>query len=206
MKLRTIGMTGVLSLAGLGLVGAGAHAVFTQNTTSAQTINAGAMNVQLALTSYGTPATTLTLPATVPEGSTFTTGDQTVYIENYSNISVNAVSGSFGANIGNGLFNELNVCAVSSAGYVIYNGSLPGAYGNTYTIDSSPIAAYAGGLPGQGYYTVNYYAGTVTTGCGSGVAGDYVGTFASGTSTSNTLDASAEGLSVTPTVTVTYNG
>ena len=47
MKLRTIGMTGVMSLAGLGLVGAGAHAVFTQNTTSRQTITAGTMHVTL---------------------------------------------------------------------------------------------------------------------------------------------------------------
>jgi len=48
MKLNKIAMTGVMSLAGLGLVGAGAHAVFTQNTTSAQTLTAGTMNVTLS--------------------------------------------------------------------------------------------------------------------------------------------------------------
>ena len=41
MKLRSVAMTGVLSLAGLGLVGAGAHAVFTTSTASNQTVTAG---------------------------------------------------------------------------------------------------------------------------------------------------------------------
>ena len=39
MKLKTVAMTGVLSLAGLGLIGVGAHAAFTTSTTSAQQIN-----------------------------------------------------------------------------------------------------------------------------------------------------------------------
>ena len=41
MKFKTIAMTGVMSLAGLGLIGAGAHAVFTTTTASSQTINVG---------------------------------------------------------------------------------------------------------------------------------------------------------------------
>jgi hypothetical protein len=31
MKLKAVALTGVMSLAGLGLIGAGAHAVFTTN-------------------------------------------------------------------------------------------------------------------------------------------------------------------------------
>ena len=43
MKFRTVAMTGVMSLAGLGLVGAGAHAVFTQ-TTKPPGSNGGLLN------------------------------------------------------------------------------------------------------------------------------------------------------------------
>jgi|GEM_PF-1124110 hypothetical protein len=57
MKLNKIAMTGVLSLAGLGLVGAGAHAVFTSSTTSIQTVSAaGAPNVTLSATCAPNPA------------------------------------------------------------------------------------------------------------------------------------------------------
>ena len=38
-------MTGALSVAGLGLIGIGAHAVFTTSTNSVQTVNAGTLDV-----------------------------------------------------------------------------------------------------------------------------------------------------------------
>ncbi|MGA9076777.1 MAG: MBG domain-containing protein [Acidimicrobiales bacterium] len=41
MKLRSVALVGVMSLAVLGLIGTGAHAVFTTSTTSSQTITAG---------------------------------------------------------------------------------------------------------------------------------------------------------------------
>ena len=41
-------MTGVMSLAGLGLIGAGAHAAFNTTTTSNQTVSAGTLGVVLS--------------------------------------------------------------------------------------------------------------------------------------------------------------
>ena len=41
MKLKTVALTGVVSLAVLGLIGSGARAVFTTSTTSRQSITAG---------------------------------------------------------------------------------------------------------------------------------------------------------------------
>ena len=41
MKLRSVALIGVVSLAVLGLIGVGAHAVFTTSTTSGQSITAG---------------------------------------------------------------------------------------------------------------------------------------------------------------------
>jgi hypothetical protein len=41
MKLRSVALVGIASLAALGLIGVGAHAVFTASTTSSQTITAG---------------------------------------------------------------------------------------------------------------------------------------------------------------------
>jgi len=44
-KIRTIATVGEMSIAALGLVGAGAHAVFTTITSSTQTIIAGTPSV-----------------------------------------------------------------------------------------------------------------------------------------------------------------
>ena len=53
MKLRTVPMVVVvMSIVGLDLIGVGAHATFTQNTTSAQTITAGTWGVTLSGSSW----------------------------------------------------------------------------------------------------------------------------------------------------------
>lgn len=44
-SLRNLALTGALSIAGLGLIGVGAHAVFTTSTQSSQTIAAGTLDV-----------------------------------------------------------------------------------------------------------------------------------------------------------------
>jgi hypothetical protein len=41
MKLRSVALVGIVCVAALGLIGVGAHAVFTTSTTSRQTITAG---------------------------------------------------------------------------------------------------------------------------------------------------------------------
>ena len=45
MKIKSVAMIGVMSLAGLGLIGAGAHAAWTTNTSSAQQVTAGTITV-----------------------------------------------------------------------------------------------------------------------------------------------------------------
>ncbi len=130
MKLKTIAMTGVLSLAGLGLIGAGAHAQFTQTTTSAQTITAGTMNVQLYSSNAagGNYTSYLTLNSYGPVGSTFTTGMQEVQIYNDSDIPVSGVSATFSGTGSSALYNELNVCIEGSLGDVIWQGALKRGY------------------------------------------------------------------------------
>ena len=137
MKLKSIAMTGVMSLAGLGLVGAGAHAVFTQNTVSAQTITAGTMNVTLYSTDAvgGNNTANLALANLGPTGSTFTTGDQLVTITNNAPFVVSEITATPGDTFDSSggptspnsrLAAETYLCEVSS-GEVIYNGLLSAA-------------------------------------------------------------------------------
>ncbi|MGA3352816.1 MAG: SipW-dependent-type signal peptide-containing protein [Acidimicrobiales bacterium] len=206
MKLKTVAMTGVLSLAGLGLIGAGAHAQFTQTTQSTQQIDAGTMNVQLSTLVPGASLSnsnqTLTF-ALSTVGSTFTTGDQLVTITNYSNIPVLEIESTpsdtyNGASTAATAFaGEVYMCEVSS-GTVIYNGALSAAPAQAIT---GSLTAYPG--PGNtDSYSVNFYAGTVTTGCGSATSGAAV----SGTSTAPELLPAAEGGVINPTLTVSYSG
>ncbi len=191
MKLKTVAMTGVLSLAGLGLIGVGAHAAFTTSTTSAQQITAGNISIWLqssnALSGNDSPA--LTLNSYGPVGSTFQTGLQEIQIYNNSDIPVSGVSATFGATGSSALWSELNVCVEGNLGDVIYNGALSAATGTATISDIGPIAP-----SGWSAYYVDYYAGpqTLAGNCGSTSAA--------------ALDNSVLDASVIPTVTVTYNG
>jgi len=62
MKLRSVARVVVVCLAALGLVGAGAHAVFTTSTTSGQTITAGNWGTTPPPTTPTTPTVTITYP------------------------------------------------------------------------------------------------------------------------------------------------
>jgi len=204
-------MVGAMSVAGLGLIGVGAHAVFTQNTVSSQQVTAGTMNVVLSSTAPGvggnnTP--TLTFENFGPTGSSFTTGDQLVTITNDSNISVNEIVSTPGdtydssggpTSANSRLAAEVYLCEVSS-GEVIYNGLLADA--GAQAINGTLTAA-----PGPGNtdnYIVNVYAGTETTACGSVVT---VGAPAVlGLSTAPSLNNDAQGGVINPTMTVSYTG
>jgi hypothetical protein len=140
----------------------------------------------------------LTLNPLGPTGSSFTTGDQTVTITNEGNVGVNEITSTpsdivaAGANNA-ALANEAYLCEVSS-GQVIYNGPLA----------SAPAQAIAGTLnPGDtDSYTVNVYAGSEPTACGAVTT---VGAPAvAGTSTAPSLDNSAQGGVIDPTMTVSY--
>jgi hypothetical protein len=200
MKFRFLAMIGVMSLAGLGLVGAGAHAIFTTSTTSTQNITAGPLSVVLYGPTGnnwgGNGTTSLTLPAVVA-ASSFTTGDQVVTMYNNGAIPASEITEAIGTNYpASALAGELAVCEVSS-GVVIYNGPLSGGL---YT------QAIAGTIAvgGTDTYTINVYAGSETTACGA-VTG--VGSTAvAGTSTAPALDNSVEGESLNVTVTVGYSG
>ena len=199
MKLRTIAMMGVSGVAGLGLIGVGSHAAFTQDTTSNQQISAGTMKVVLSTgpaTSSSGP--TLTLPPVGPTGSSFTTGDHTVTITNESNIPVNEITSTPSDSFAGGAANtaldaESYLCEVSS-NTVIYNGPL-------HSAPAQPIAGtLAAGATDS--YTVNVYAGNEPTACGSVTT---VGAAATaGTSTAPSLNNDAQGGVIDPTLTVSY--
>lgn len=198
MKFKTIAMTGVMSLAGLGLIGAGAHAVFTASATTVQTITAGTPTVvtwaadasngcttqAIALDNPGTCYQVILSTATV--GSTFDTVSD-VGVLNTGNIPVSL--SSIGVTDNNGAFEpELGMCIDGSG--MLYNntlGAFPDLYG-TYTYPT-PVSTLAVGAVGT--YYVDFYAGQASSVCGG--------------SAIPSLTTGAEGGSVTTTVTVTYN-
>jgi predicted ribosomally synthesized peptide with SipW-like signal peptide len=98
MKLRTVAMTGVMSLAALGLVGAGAHAVFTATTTSAQTISAGTLSLVLQATNpgggdvAGYNTNSITFTPQPPVASSFVTAPQLITIYNNGNVTATEIS------------------------------------------------------------------------------------------------------------------
>jgi predicted ribosomally synthesized peptide with SipW-like signal peptide len=201
-SLRNLAMTGALGVAGIGLVGVGAHAVFTQNTTSSQQITAGTMNVTLSTTgagAVGNNTSALTLAPVGPTGSSFTTGDEVVTITNHSNIPVNITSIGTGSTYPTSvLATELYICEVDPYGYVDYNGPLSGATSVPYG-PGNPIAPLA-----TEPMKMNIYAGNETTACG---AVTHVGFLAvAGTSTSPSLTNGAEGQSIVVTVTTGFSG
>src|ERR1039458_5655870 len=90
-SLKNLAMTGALSVAGLGLVGVGAHAVFTAQTTSSQTILAGTPGVAISMPGTSCPnadwkCTSVNMPEVGPTNSTFTSGDQVLTLTNTGNI------------------------------------------------------------------------------------------------------------------------
>jgi predicted ribosomally synthesized peptide with SipW-like signal peptide len=229
MKLRTIAMAGVLGVAGLGLVGTGAHAVFTATTSSAQTITAGNLSVVLsvtdpAATGNGTP--NLTLGPLGPTGSSFMTTPELITITNNGNIPATEVALQLSdQNTNTTLQGETWACLYSDGsggGGVFFNEPLPTVEGyGQAAIGHLTLAPGA-----TDTYTVVYYAGpTEATGCGTAYSGyqavaygGYPGAYYSAESYTGAAPAlglnpavtslapAAEGGSVTPKVTVSYTG
>jgi hypothetical protein len=97
-KFKNMAMIGAMSIAGVGLVGVGAHATFSTATTSSQQITTGTPGVALTapgatLTGVGSDCTNtgeacgnITLAPVGPTGSSFTSGDQLITISNIGNI------------------------------------------------------------------------------------------------------------------------
>jgi hypothetical protein len=183
MKLKTVAMTGVLSLAGLGLVGAGAHAVFTTSTTSSQTITAGTPSVVLysPTATAGNNSDTLTLAPVGAVGSSFVSTEQDITLTNNGDIPVTEftiqVSDAPANSAGTPLASEMSMC-LTSDGYIMYNGPLRAPGGSSgfsagasagsedlITLDANP--PYVLAPTETDHYTMMFYAGTEDTGCGT---------------------------------------
>jgi predicted ribosomally synthesized peptide with SipW-like signal peptide len=210
MKLtRSIAVLGGLGVASIALIGAGASAVFTQNTVSSQQITAGTMNVVLSASgATGNGTSAITFANLAPVNSSFTTGDEVVTITNDSNIPVTEIEAtpgdsfdsSGGSTSANSLFaGEAYLCEVSS-GEVIYNGLLSAA----------PAQSIAGTLAvgGTDNYTMNIYAGsTALTACGAVTsAGSTAPAGDAANPAAVSLAQGAQGGVINPSMTVTYNG
>ncbi len=214
-KFRTLATVGVMSVAGLGLIGVGAHAVFTQNTTSQQAITAGVMNVTLSSSGVGdtgqnTP--TLTIAPLTGVGSTFMTAADEITITNNSPFPVTEVALQL-SDVNNNatLQGETWACFYSDSELLV-NEPLT-------TVEGYGAAVVGGGIAAGGTdtYTAIFYAGAIDTGCGPAFTGfsgsaytsyeGYAGTPAfGGNPGAASLTNGAEGGTVVPMVTLTYNG
>jgi predicted ribosomally synthesized peptide with SipW-like signal peptide len=200
MSLRKFANLGGVGLAGLALIGAGAAATFTQSTTSNHPVQAGTMNVTLSgAGTLSDSGRTLTFATFGPTNSSFTTGDQAVTITNNGNIPVLEIVATIGATGDTALLGQLYVCEVSS-GQVIYNGPLSAAGAQAI---NGTLTAYPGPGNTDGY-SINVYAGNVTTGCGAATTPGAPAV--SGPSTAPSLLNSAQGQSATVSLTVDYSG
>jgi len=212
-RFRTIAMVGAMSVAGLGLIGAGAHAVFTTSTTSSQQVTAGNLSVVLqgpaSATGNGTP--TVQLAPVGPTQSSFTTGDQEVDMVNNGNINADEITLTLNTTYPtSALAGELNVCLISTglgvpAGdyFLFYNGPLTGVIGVSYNVANPSDVLVPGGTDDT---FINVYAGDEATACGANTTmGDYPYP-SPGTSTSASLINDAMGESINISETITYQG
>jgi predicted ribosomally synthesized peptide with SipW-like signal peptide len=217
MKLKTVAMTGMMSLAGLGLVGAGAHAAFTSTTSSVQPITAGSLNVTLSTTvvgASGNNTATLTFPNPGPVGSTFVAVDP-VTITNNSNIPVTEIGLQLTDpdNVSNAqsaaLDTETWACFYSD-GELLYNEAMPTVEGYSNATVTGTIAPGA-----TDTYTIVFYAGdngANDPACGGAFTGFSGGAYTTyeavpqAASTAPSLNSDAEGGMINPTLTLTYQG
>lgn len=183
MNIRTIAFSGVAALAGLGLVGVGAHAQFTASTASTQTINAGTPAVALWASGATNTCTTqaiavanpvtcnsITLPAGGPFGSTFDLPSD-IGVVNTGNISVTLTSLLVTDINPTGLGSELGFC-ITGLG-MSYNGQL-----NAFPDfnDAPPGDVFSGGSSlaagAAGNYQADFYAGQASSVCGGSANAD----------------------------------
>lgn len=200
MKLKTVAMTGVMSLAGLGLIGVGAHAQFTTSTTSNQAFTIGTLSVSVSapgatLTGVGSDCSNsgelcgnITLPPQGPFGSTFDTAPVLVTITNTGNVTATEITIQFtDTNDNSTLQSEVGMCLYSD-GAPVFNEPLTTAEG------AGPIGlVHTTIAPGAtDSYSMDYYAGVASSQCGGAANAE--------------LTSGAEGGAITPAVTLSYQG
>lgn len=225
MKLNNILLAGAASvgMAGLSLIGVGAHAAFTTSTSSHQKITAGTPVVYLtapgtSCTSVANKCTSLTLPDVGPVGSTFDSSPTQVTIHNAGNIPVTEGSVQFSATTngasGNYLEQQTYVCLASDPGSggtgaggetVVANGRLATglALSPSVTLVGPTVAP-----GGTDEYNVDFYAGENSATCGTTWSdGPHTASSWSGGhpwATPASLDNNAEGGTVAVTVSFNY--
>jgi hypothetical protein len=226
MKLKTIAMTGVLSLAGLGLIGAGAHAQFTASTASSQAITSGTLSLVLQATNpdgslvAGYNTNSITFAPQAPVASTFVTAPQLITIYNDGTVTATEISMELAdpnnvANAASAALDSETWACMYSDGELAFNEPLSVVEG----YGSVVIGAQTIPPGGTDTYTVVYYAGSTDGGCGptfTGISGHtyttfegYSGAPAFGVNTDPLavpLTNAAEGGTITPTFTVSYSG
>ena len=178
MNIRTMAFSGVAALAGLGLVGTGAHAVFTTSTSSSQTVQAGTAlaytwssaaqpgcTTEALAESNGCTAITLT---TATVGSTFDTPAYQIGVVNDGTIPVTVSSlGWADTNFGGptGLGQYLGMCVTGSAlGTYSYDNALGSFAPNPY---SGFVGANLA-VGGTAVYSADFFAGGTSGTCTGG--------------------------------------
>jgi hypothetical protein len=215
LKFKNMAMIGAMSVAGVGLIGVGAHATFTTSTASAQTVTAGTLAVTLSspgATGDGTLGNPLVLAASPYEGSTFAVAND-VLVHNNGNIpatetSITISDTTDGSAASLAMVPELWAC-LSSDGVVIFNEPLTTATGyGTFAVGATV-------LPPNDEYMLTVYAGNAPTICGATFTGVSGGSFnnpgdptvpAVANPDALSLTNPAEGGVVSPTMTMTYSG
>lgn len=181
MRVRNIAILGAVGVAGLALIGAGAAATFTANTSSTQTINAGTLSVVVSspdapgCTTVADACTSLTLTTPPSVGSTFDTPASVVTLTNVGTIPAYYSTVTATETDNNSAFVDgTSVCDYSIGGDGVghyvgidYNGSL-----SLYVADGVQDISGTGPeyVIQPGYtdsYSVDFYAGTITDACGS---------------------------------------
>jgi ethanolamine transporter EutH len=163
MKFKTIAMTGVMSLAGLGLIGAGAHAAFTTSTSTVQPLYTGAPVVVTWAAGSSCPivgdnCTTLTLATGGYLGSTFDL-PSTIYIQNTGNIPVTLTSLEATDTNYSGLGQYVGMCTYGLG--MNWGGPL-----SAFPGDGTPLPFTGGAILAAGAsanYQVEIYAGMAST-------------------------------------------
>lgn len=174
-SLRRLAVAGVLGVGGLGLIGVGANAVFTAQTTTSQEITAGTVSVAISSPSSATcvsasnDCASLALPTVGPVTSSFTTGDETITVTNNGTLPLSELNLDFSltnatSDLATGAYVCLGTTGTGSGFTQIYDGPLAGLVGGSYIQSGSPLMP-----PGSTYtFLVNIYAGAgVTTACGT---------------------------------------
>jgi predicted ribosomally synthesized peptide with SipW-like signal peptide len=167
-RFRTIATVGVMSIAGLGLIGAGAHAVFTASTTSSQAISAGTLSVVLSSPgAEGNNTPTIALPSVGPVGSSFISPAQLITITNNGTVPANEIKLQVTDSGSSALQTEMYMCLYSDS-YITFNGTVAQdeALGNMGWVGTIPAEA-------TDSYTAVFYAGDENTGCGNVVGYQY---------------------------------